>query len=72
MNDLEMLLSLLDKSGRVYDTIKHPDKDKMIVQIHISNTRHQWEFDSNTGELIEEWDNPHTSQWISEGWGRYI
>ena len=72
MSDLLMLRRLLNKSGRTYDYIVHPDKDVIIIQVHVADIRQQWEFDQHTGELLEEWDNPHTSQWISEGWGRYV
>ena len=51
MSDLLMLRKLLNKSGRTYDYIVHPNKDVVIIQVHVADIRQQWEFDQHTGEL---------------------
>lgn len=66
--DLEMLKALLNKSGRLYDEETQTDLNKVIIQIHVSDIRMQWEFDATTGELIEDWDNHSMTTWISGGY----
>ena len=62
MTDFEMLKALLLKAGRIYDEIIL-DSGKHIVQVHVTGSRIQFEF-NKYGELVEEWDNPYESQWI--------
>lgn len=69
MTDLEMLKHLLKKSCRIYDELVAKNGTVMI-QVHIADTRHEWSFDKD-GNFLEEWENPHETQWISNGWGRY-
>ena len=69
MTDLEMLKCLLKKSGRMYDECTNTNGTTSI-QIHFHETRWQWDFDAE-GNLTEEWENPHESQWISEQWRYY-
>jgi hypothetical protein len=67
MTDLEMLKHLLKVSGRIYDEAVDSRSENITIQIHFNDTRWEWNFDSN-GKLIEDWENPHESQWISEQW----
>lgn len=67
MSDLEMLKHLLKVSGRIYDEAVDSHSENVTIQIHFNDTRWEWYFDS-TGKLIEDWENPHESQWISEQW----
>lgn len=66
--DLEMLMALLNKSGRLYDEEVQKDLNKTIIQIHVGDFRMQWEFDSTTGELIEDWDNHAVTTWLTGGY----
>ena len=63
MTDFEMLKALLLKAGRIYDEAVIAPYNKKIVQVHVTGSRIQFEFNSE-GELLEEWDNPYESQWI--------
>ena len=67
MTDIEMLKHLLKVSGRIYDVAVDDCNGNITIQIHFKDTRWEWNFDSN-GKLIEDWENPHESQWISEQW----
>lgn len=64
MTDLEMLETLLNKTGRIYD--KHTTATKTIIQIHVANIRHEWLFDMQ-GNVVDDWDNSAYTTWISEG-----
>lgn len=64
MTELEMLKHLLQKSGRTFDECTNT-KGTVSIQIHFNDTRWQWDFEAD-GTLIEEWENPHESQWVSE------
>lgn len=66
MTELEMLRQLLKKTGRIYDECTNSN-NTVTIQIHFNDSRWQWEFDAE-GNLTEEWENPHESQWISEQW----
>ena len=64
MTDLDMLVHLLKKSGRIYD--RFDKDDKTIIQIHVADIRYEFDFDSE-GFLEEDWDNDCLTSWISEG-----
>lgn len=64
MTELEMLKQLLQKSGRTFDECTNTN-GTVSIQIHFNDSRWQWDFESD-GTLIEEWENPHESLWISE------
>ena len=64
MTDLEMLLHLLNKSGRLYDKVNLIDKT--IVQVYVFEGRAQFEFNVR-GDLEEDWDNSAITTWISAG-----
>lgn len=66
--DLEMLKALLNKSGRLYDEEVQNDLNKTIIQIHVGDFRMQWEFDTTTGELIEDWGNHAITTWLTGGY----
>lgn len=65
MTDLDMLRHLLNKSGRLFDEVTNSN-GTVTLQVRFSDFRQQWEFDAE-GNLTEEWDNPHESQWIVGG-----
>lgn len=69
MTELEMLKHLLRKSGRTFDECTNTN-GTVSIQIHFNDSRWQWDFEAD-GTLIEEWENPHESQWISEQWRFY-
>ena len=69
MSELEMLKQLLQKSGRTFDECTNTN-ETVSIQIHFNDSRWQWDFEAD-GTLIEEWENPHESQWISEQWRFY-
>lgn len=64
MTELEMLETLLNKTGRIYD--KHKTETKTIIQIHVADIRYEWLFDA-AGNAVEDWDNHAFTTWISEG-----
>ena len=64
MTEFEMLEKLLQKTGRIYD--QYNTEDKIIVQIHVADIRHEFDFNKN-GELTDEWENHSPTTWISNG-----
>ena len=64
MTDLDMLRHLLNKTGRIYN--EYSDENRTIIQVHSFDRRTEFDFDKD-GNLVEDWDNPCITTWISEG-----
>ena len=63
MTDLEMLKHLLKKCGRMFDEAIEED-GSVIIQIHVSDIRYEWDFDK-TGNLKDEWENRSPTSWLT-------